>query len=120
MSDLGNFLKQLRGDLSLREAARRSGLSYSYISSLEAGKHPKTGVPINPSPDSLKGLAKAYNYDFNDLMKKAGYIKEDVTGNEEDNELSRKKKEIMRIINNSNDIREVDLTLEVIKKMLNK
>lgn len=84
VSELGDFLKRLRGSLSLREAARRSGLSYSYISSLEAGKHPKTGVPINPSPDKLKGLAKAYNYDFNKLMQKAGYVENEHKDNEDE------------------------------------
>lgn len=74
MSELGEFLRKLRGKMSLREAAKRSGLSYSYISSLESGKHPRTGEPITPSPDSLKSLSKAYHYDYKELMKMAGHI----------------------------------------------
>ena len=84
MNELGDFLKKLRGDLSLREAARRSGLSYSYISSLESGKHPRTGEPIKPSPDSIKNLAKAYHYDQNELMKIAGHIETSKESNIED------------------------------------
>lgn len=74
MYELGELLTKLRGNLSLREVAKRSGLSYSYISSLEKGKHPKTGAPINPTPETLKSLSKVYNYDYNKLMKMAGYI----------------------------------------------
>jgi transcriptional regulator with XRE-family HTH domain len=74
--NINRFLKELRGrrKYTLREASVRSGLSHSYISSLENGKHPKTKAPINPSPESLKRLAEAYNYDYDTLMKIAGYI----------------------------------------------
>lgn len=74
MYELGELLKRLRGDLSLREVAKRSGLSYSYISSLEKGKHPRTGAPINPTPEILRSLSKAYNYPHEELMKLAGYL----------------------------------------------
>lgn len=73
MRELGDLLIRLRGTLSLREAAKRSGLSYSYISSLEKGKHPRTGAPINPTPEILRNLAKAYNHPYDELMKLAGY-----------------------------------------------
>lgn len=81
MYELGELLKNLRGKLSLREAAKRSGLSYSYISSLEKGKHPRTGAPINPTPDILRSLANAYNYPHEELMKLAGHL--DKGSNEE-------------------------------------
>lgn len=77
MQDLGRILKDLRGKLSLREAAKRSGLSYSYISSLENGKHPRTGAPINPTPDILRNLSNAYNYPYEELMKVAGYLSDE-------------------------------------------
>lgn len=73
MHELGDLLIKLRGGLSLREAAKRSGLSYSYISSLEKGKHPRTGAPINPTPEILRNLSKAYNHPYEELMKLAGY-----------------------------------------------
>lgn len=81
MSEINEFLKALRErrKLTLREAADRSGLSHSYISSLENGRHPKTKAPINPSPESLERLSEAYNYDYELLMKIAGYIKRDET-----------------------------------------
>lgn len=76
MSDINKFLKELRErrNLTLRIAAEKSGLSHSYISSLENGKHPQTKAPINPSPESLKKLADAYNYSYEELMRIAGYI----------------------------------------------
>jgi transcriptional regulator with XRE-family HTH domain len=76
---IGVVLKRVREDLklSMREVARRSGLSYSYISTLEAGKHPKTKAPINPSPDVLKRLSEVYHCSYETLMEKAGYIQPD-------------------------------------------
>lgn len=88
--ELGDLLIRLRGTLSLREAAKRSGLSYSYISSLEKGKHPRTGAPINPTPEILRNLAKAYNHPYDELMKLAGY-----SDNKEDPSIEVGKKEVL-------------------------
>lgn len=59
--------------MTFREAAERSGISHSYIRYLETGKRPGTNTPIKPSPDMLKGLSKAYNHPYKDLMILAGY-----------------------------------------------
>lgn len=74
---IGEYLKTVRGTLSLREAAAKSGLSHSYIHSLEKGKHPRTDEEILPSPDTLCKLSVAYNHPYHDLMQKAGYLKSD-------------------------------------------
>lgn len=74
LNSLGSLLRELRGKRSLREAAKLSGLSYSYISSLEKGEHPKTKAPIIASPESLKQLAKAYRYDYKELYRICGII----------------------------------------------
>lgn len=89
MESLGELLKRLRGRRSLREASKLSGLSYSYISSLEKGEHPKTKAPIQASAESLKQLAKAYNYDYKELYRVAGIfddeqLSKDLTPNETD------------------------------------
>ena len=76
MGKIGDFLKELRGKMTLREASERSGLSHSYIRYLEIGKRPGSNTPINPTPETLKQLAKAYDYPYADLLKKAGYIEE--------------------------------------------
>lgn len=85
MNELGDFLKKLRGDLTYREASERSGVSHAYIRYLEIGKRPGTNTPIHPSPEMLKGLAKAYNYSYKELMKKAGYAYEEEIVSEENN-----------------------------------
>ncbi|MDF2653120.1 MAG: hypothetical protein K0Q73_8925 [Paenibacillus sp.] len=98
--ELGEYLKRLRGDLSLREAGKRSGVSYTYIGALEKGRHPRTGETIQPSPDTLKALAKAYKSDYEDLFKVAGIIPID---NETDSK-SQKNEFILRELANKYNI----------------
>ncbi|MCK6203977.1 transcriptional repressor LexA [Bacillus infantis] len=57
--------------LSIRKLADLSGVSHTYLSQVETGKR---GVP---SPDILEKLAKPLDIDYQQLMKKANYIKED-------------------------------------------
>lgn len=118
MSELGGYLKKLRGNISLREAAKRSGLSHSYINSLESGVHPKTGVPINPSPEILKGLAKAYNHPYKDLMVRAGYSYEDGTEeSKEETEADLKRKKGLEYIARIRDEKTLDLAIELLEKL---
>lgn len=78
MEKIGQFLNKLRLNekMNLREAAEKSGLSHSYIRYLEIGGRPGSDTPINATPETLKKLAKAYNYPYIDLLEKAGYIDE--------------------------------------------
>lgn len=69
--------------MTYREAAEKSGISHAYIRYLEIGKRPGTNTPINPSPDMLKGLSKAYNHSYKDLMIKAGYDYEEINTHED-------------------------------------
>jgi transcriptional regulator with XRE-family HTH domain len=70
----GCFLEQLRGNLSLREAAKLSGLSHAYIRDLELEKNRLTNDRIIPSPDTLKKLSIAYRYSYKELMIMAGHL----------------------------------------------
>lgn len=70
----GKFLEHLRGKMSLREAAYKSGLSHAYIRDLELERNRSTNDKIKPSPDTLKKLSEAYNFSYTDLMVKAGYL----------------------------------------------
>lgn len=119
MYELGELLKKLRGELSLREVAKRSGLSYSYISSLEKGKHPRTGAPINPTPDILRSLAKAYNYPHEELMKLAGHLDKEVKNekNIEENETDLKRKKGLEYISKIKDEKTLDLAIELLEKL---
>lgn len=75
-SELGLYLEELRGKMSLREAAKRSGLSHTYIRDLEMGINRGTKTAIKPSTESLKALADTYNKPLETLLEKAGYIEE--------------------------------------------
>lgn len=72
---LGDFLRNLRGKKSLREIAKLTGLSHTYIRDVENG-FSRNNVPFKPKPETLYKLAKAYNYDFLDLMKLSGTLPE--------------------------------------------
>ncbi len=79
MSNLGEFFRQLRlsKNWSLREAARRMGLSYSYLSILEKGLDPKSGKETIPKPETLRAISKAYEYPYEDLLKAVGHLEDD-------------------------------------------
>ncbi|WP_245856084.1 helix-turn-helix domain-containing protein [Paenibacillus rigui] len=77
--DFGKFLESLRGSMSLREAAKKSGLSHAYIRDLELERNRSTNEKITPSPDTLQKLSLAYDYSYTDLMIKAGHLAEEQT-----------------------------------------
>jgi transcriptional regulator with XRE-family HTH domain len=54
--------------LSLREAARRIGISPAYLSSLEHGRNPATGRPPVPSPPVLAEIARVLDLDLEMLF----------------------------------------------------
>ncbi|NRF90702.1 helix-turn-helix transcriptional regulator [Paenibacillus frigoriresistens] len=84
LEGFGKFLESLRGKMSLREAAHKSGLSHAYIRDLELERNRSTNEKIKPSPVTLKKLSDAYNFSYTELMEKAGYLeKEDVHANNE-------------------------------------
>jgi transcriptional regulator with XRE-family HTH domain len=68
--EFGKYLKGLREsyDISIRELAKLSGVSNSYISQLETGKRG------TPKPDILQKLAPHLNVSYEELMQAAGYI----------------------------------------------
>jgi transcriptional regulator with XRE-family HTH domain len=63
---LGSFIKQKRGNMSLREFANLIGISHSHLDSIEKGIDPKTGKPVNLSLEVLNKLAKVL--DVEDLL----------------------------------------------------
>lgn len=74
INELGKFLEGLRGKESLRDAAKRAGISHTYLRIVEKGFDRRSGSPVNPTPETLRSLSKAYNHSYEDLMVKAGYI----------------------------------------------
>lgn len=71
---LGEYLRELRGNRSLREISKLTNeeVSHSYISDLEKGVS-RRGNVIKPSPDKLLSLAKVYHVEYKKLMELAGY-----------------------------------------------
>src|SRR5699024_4770141 len=76
MSEIGSLLRKLRGKESLREASKRIGISHTYLDTIEKGFDKRSGKQINPSPDTLRLIADAYNYLYINVLKVAGYIDE--------------------------------------------
>jgi transcriptional regulator with XRE-family HTH domain len=76
MQELGHLLRQLRDHESLRDVSSRSGISHTYLGIIEKGIDQRSGNPVKPTPETLKTLAKAYNYSYEELMRKAGYLQE--------------------------------------------
>lgn len=64
--EIGPLLRRLRGELSLRDITRLTGISSSYLSQLERGDR-------RPGRSVLKRLADTYNVDLSELLKRAGY-----------------------------------------------
>lgn len=70
---LGELLKELRGDESLRDAAKRMDITYSYLAMLERGTDRRTDNFIKPTSETLQQIAKAYKYDYIKLVEFAGF-----------------------------------------------
>lgn len=71
----GEYLRSLRGNLSLREVADRTQnkITHSAIDRAEKGKNTH-GQHFVPKPETLKELSLVYNVSYDDLMKRAGYL----------------------------------------------
>jgi len=70
MSRLGEELKRLRGNRTLREVEKATKISNAYISQIENGKIDE------PSPHILHKLAEYYDVPYAFLMEAAGYLKQ--------------------------------------------
>ena len=65
--DIGQMLKRLRGDISLRGVQRLTGISNAYLSQIEKGQR-------QPGPKLLRRLATLYGVGLQELLRKAGYL----------------------------------------------
>ncbi|MGD6845210.1 helix-turn-helix domain-containing protein [Bacillus infantis] len=62
MNEFGQYLRELRGNRSLREVANEAGISHTYIRNLELGKMKE------PSNEVITKLAKVYKVPYYHLM----------------------------------------------------
>ena len=67
---LGEIIKRYREEngLSLRDFAKKSGVSNSYLSMLETGRQPQSGRPIVPTLTTLNKIASAVSMRIDDLI----------------------------------------------------
>ena len=63
-------------DISLREFARRTGLSHSYVYKITKG-FDQHGVPVEPKMEILKILATGMNLSLPELLEYCGYLDSD-------------------------------------------
>lgn len=73
-TDIGNYLKELRGKRSLRNISELTGISHTHLSDIEKGKDRRTGKTMIPSPDALKKIADGTGADYLEMLKLAGYL----------------------------------------------
>jgi transcriptional regulator with XRE-family HTH domain len=73
-SRLGGILRRRRGQLglSMREAARRIGISPSYLVALEHGRNPSTGRAPVPSPPILAAIGRVLDIELATLLDASG------------------------------------------------
>jgi len=71
MPKLGKFIKLRREELNVSrwELFKRTEIAYSYLTSIENGKH------VKPNPDILKKISTALNVPYATLLIEAEYIK---------------------------------------------
>lgn len=69
------LIRQARGSLSLRDFAKKCGISHTHLDSIEKGYDPRTGKPVQVSVKTLKKISNGsgipleqlIGYDLNDL-----------------------------------------------------
>ena len=83
MENFGEYLRTLRLEqkLSLREVERLTGVSNSYLGLIERGRRPAPGIDI------LKKLAPVYNVPVRDLLRAAGYLRDETISLSEEDEV---------------------------------
>lgn len=86
-SEIGQIVRRLRGDLSLRDFAQRCDISHTTLDNIEKGKDFRTGKPTNASATILNKIASAAGVPLS-------YIIED----DNDNDLSINKQLLLSLI----------------------
>ena len=93
-------------DLTLREFAKKCGLSHSYIAKLRKGENPRSKSQIEPTIDTMKKLAKAMNMNLKELLIKSEYIEKNTIQAQDNTQKNTKKliDEIIQILIDTGEI----------------
>lgn len=73
---LGDYLRQQRGKMSIREAARRADISESRWRQVEAGYQRMAGgieVPVHPRAETVAAMCRAISADVSRGLELAGH-----------------------------------------------
>lgn len=119
---IGELLRELRGKESLRDASKRIGISHTYLDTIEKGYDKRSGNPVNPTPETLKLISKAYNYPYKKLMELAGYIDDefdDIPDDIDDLEIFIRSKKTVTIGERVLTEEEKEKAIEVLRIMFN-
>lgn len=73
-TEIGKYIKELRGSKSLRQMERDTGISHTYLSSVEKGRDPRSKKELIPPPPTLKKIAEGTGADYLEMLKIAGYL----------------------------------------------
>lgn len=65
---LGDFLKEKRGNMSLRDFANKLDISHTYLDSLEKGYDNRNKKPVRITVDTLSKIAQALNEPLEKLV----------------------------------------------------
>lgn len=76
---LGEYIKKIRADrnLTLRELEKITGVSYSYLSSLERGYDTRSKKPISPTLERITKIAVGLNIPLGEFLISIGYAEND-------------------------------------------
>ena len=108
-NNLGSYIRNYRGNQSLREFAKKCGISHTHLDSIEKGIDPRSGKSVRVTIDTLEKIAKAMNMTINDLLINSGEV-----SNESINEVN-KNKYIHNYVPDDDDLK----ILELLKEMDN-
>ena len=87
---LGEIVRNYRekNKLSMRDFAKKSGLSSGYISMLEKDRNPRNGKPIVPSIETYDCVATAMGISLDELLRQANGQKISMKPDDEDSKPS--------------------------------
>lgn len=75
-TELGEYLKNLRGSKTIRQVENLTNVSKSHISRIEKGER-------HPSPEVLKKLSGCYDATYEKLLVAAGYLSPEMAKEDE-------------------------------------
>lgn len=65
---LGDFLRKKRGNISLRDFAKKLDISHTYLDSIEKGYDNRSKKPLRITVDTLSKIANALNEPIENLV----------------------------------------------------